>query len=317
MANSIAMGATAQLIPTFLSTIGGAPVMCCDARPLHAYLESSYQFADWIKARIDKYGFEQGVDYELASKNFEASYGGQNRTDYHLSLDMGKELAMVENNAKGREARKYFIACEKQAMGAAPMLQGSLPQAITPEMMISLLNGGCLDPKVTLDIALASSRQLFQTVCNTPSGYGQEVARNINQNMALADVHAIALASTMQLFSRSEPLGRPIATPASVPSFKPPKLPASERVLIYITKHGADGVAHRTLISGCKAFRLLDEQARDALLEGLIQDGSIVTARTKTGRALVFKAANFADLLTGMLTKSQQEKKGDFHRGND
>ncbi len=113
MTNVTTTGA-AQLIPTFLSTIGGASVMCCDARPLHAYLESSYQFADWIKARIDKYGFEQGVDYELASKKSEASYGGQNRTDYTLTLNMGKELAMVETNAKGKEARRYFLDCEKQ-----------------------------------------------------------------------------------------------------------------------------------------------------------------------------------------------------------
>lgn len=56
------------LIPTFQSTIGGHPALCCDARALHIYLGTSYQFTDWIKARIEKYGFEQGKDFELASK---------------------------------------------------------------------------------------------------------------------------------------------------------------------------------------------------------------------------------------------------------
>ena len=43
--------------------------------------------------------------------------GGNNKTDYILSLDMAKELAMVENNEKGREARRYFIQMEKKATG--------------------------------------------------------------------------------------------------------------------------------------------------------------------------------------------------------
>jgi hypothetical protein len=38
--------------------------------------------------------------------------------DFHISLDMAKEISMVERNAKGKEARQYFIACEKQAKEA-------------------------------------------------------------------------------------------------------------------------------------------------------------------------------------------------------
>lgn len=36
-------------------------------------------------------------------------------TDYHLTLDMAKELSMVENNEQGRAARRYFIECERRA----------------------------------------------------------------------------------------------------------------------------------------------------------------------------------------------------------
>jgi len=134
MTNSVeTTGAIAQLsalVPTFQATIGGTPTTCCDARTLHGYLGSAYQFSDWIKARIDKYGFEQGQDFECVSEKTETQRtDGQRsvsvRTDYHLTLDMAKELSMVENNAKGREARRYFIACEKlayqtQAPTAAP-----------------------------------------------------------------------------------------------------------------------------------------------------------------------------------------------------
>lgn len=123
MANTT-QGAVAQeqaLVPTFRATIGGIEQTCVDARFLHAYLQSQYHFTDWINTRLQKYGFEQGADYELiASENPEAKKsgrGGHNKKDYRLTLDMAKELSMVENNERGRDARRYFIAMERQALG--------------------------------------------------------------------------------------------------------------------------------------------------------------------------------------------------------
>jgi len=86
-----------------------------NARELHTFLESKQQFADWIKRRIEEYGFTQGVDF-TASQNYEAletSTYGQGKIDYFITIDMAKELSMVERTAKGKEARQYFIACEK------------------------------------------------------------------------------------------------------------------------------------------------------------------------------------------------------------
>lgn len=123
MANTT-QGAVAQeqaLVPTFRAAIGGIEQTCVDARFLHAYLQSQYHFTDWINTRLQKYGFEQGADYELiASENPEAKKsgrGGHNKKDYRLTLDMAKELSMVENNERGRDARRYFIAMERQALG--------------------------------------------------------------------------------------------------------------------------------------------------------------------------------------------------------
>ena len=87
-----------------------------NARDLHAFLEVQTKFTTWIQRRIEEYGFTQGIDF-TASQNWEASETktyGQGKIDYFITLDMGKELAMVERNAKGKEARKYFIACEKK-----------------------------------------------------------------------------------------------------------------------------------------------------------------------------------------------------------
>lgn len=40
--------------------------------------------------------------------------GGRPTTEYHITLDMAKELSMVESNAKGKQARRYFIDCEER-----------------------------------------------------------------------------------------------------------------------------------------------------------------------------------------------------------
>lgn len=90
-----------------------------NARELHQFLESKYQFANWIQERIIKYGFVKNQDYEVFKENLKNSNGGRPQIEYALSVDMAKELSMVENNEKGRLARKYFIECEKIAREVA------------------------------------------------------------------------------------------------------------------------------------------------------------------------------------------------------
>lgn len=90
-----------------------------NARELHQFLESKYQFANWIQERITKYGFVENQDYEVFKENLKNSNGGRPQIEYALSVDMAKELSMVENNEKGRLARKYFIECEKIAREVA------------------------------------------------------------------------------------------------------------------------------------------------------------------------------------------------------
>jgi phage anti-repressor protein len=110
------------LVPVFLGQIGGVPAHVCKATDLHVFLEAGTKFADWFTARVEKYGFVQDQDFALISENSEIKKGrgGDRKSkDYLLGLDMAKELSMVENNAKGREARRYFIAMERKALEAA------------------------------------------------------------------------------------------------------------------------------------------------------------------------------------------------------
>lgn len=82
------------------------------ARELYAFLESKRQFSDWIKDRIEKYGFVENQDFETFSQNRES---GGRLIEYALTIDCAKEIAMVEGNEKGKQARQYFIECEKIA----------------------------------------------------------------------------------------------------------------------------------------------------------------------------------------------------------
>ena len=85
-----------------------------NARDLHIFLESKQQFADWIKNRIRQYGFIENQDYQVFHNLMNNPNGGRPTTEFALSIDMAKELSMVEGNEKGKEARRYFIACEKR-----------------------------------------------------------------------------------------------------------------------------------------------------------------------------------------------------------
>lgn len=90
-----------------------------NARNLHEKLGVSRDFSNWIKDRIEKYDFQEGQDYmKIDSPNLanQTGRGGDRRSiDYFLSIDMAKELSMVENNSQGRLIRRWFIEREKQA----------------------------------------------------------------------------------------------------------------------------------------------------------------------------------------------------------
>lgn len=106
-----------NLIPVFSGSLSDSETLLCDARKLHEFLQVGRDYSTWIKSRIEEYGFVENQDYLIApqiggAKN--QGRGGHNRTEYHITLDMAKELAMVERNEQGKAARRYFIECEKK-----------------------------------------------------------------------------------------------------------------------------------------------------------------------------------------------------------
>lgn len=105
-----------------------------NARELHQKLGSKQQFANWIRNRIEKYGFVENQDFCSFNKVIKRENGATTVTEYALSLDMAKELCMVENNEKGRMIRKYFIEVEKKARTQNPF---AIPQTYSEALQLA------------------------------------------------------------------------------------------------------------------------------------------------------------------------------------
>ncbi|WP_410742676.1 antA/AntB antirepressor family protein [Citrobacter freundii] len=104
-----------QIIPITQGNIGNHITPMVSAKRLHAFLGVGRDFTNWIKGRISQYGFAENTDYVVYANSGENPLGGRPTVDYLITIDMGKELAMVERNEKGRQVRRYFITCEQQA----------------------------------------------------------------------------------------------------------------------------------------------------------------------------------------------------------
>jgi phage anti-repressor protein len=95
---------------------GSGDNLLIDARLLHQQLQVGSRFNDWIRNRIKEFGFEEGNDFysNFSNQKFFGWGGNRRSVNYHLTMDMAKELAMIERNDVGRKVRRYFIAVEKE-----------------------------------------------------------------------------------------------------------------------------------------------------------------------------------------------------------
>ncbi|WP_064580848.1 phage antirepressor KilAC domain-containing protein [Streptobacillus moniliformis] len=85
-----------------------------NARDLYDFLEINTPYTQWFE-RMCGYGFNENIDYTLYSQKCESSnITGFKVIQYHLiTIDMAKELAMLQRTEKGKQARQYFIKCEE------------------------------------------------------------------------------------------------------------------------------------------------------------------------------------------------------------
>ena len=101
------------------------------ARDLHNFLEIETRFDTWF-GRMKEYGFTEGVDFvAIAQKRATAQGNETTYTDYALTLDTAKEISMIQRTPKGKQAREYFIACEKQLQSG---VQGKAKDKLNPHL---------------------------------------------------------------------------------------------------------------------------------------------------------------------------------------
>lgn len=114
--------------------VGGVHINAVNARDLHGALGCGADFSTWMKERIDQYGFVAGRDFEVFHQTVVNHRGGRPAKEYALSLDMAKELAMVERSQKGKEVRTYFIECERKLHGQTGLPQSGLLSTISNQI---------------------------------------------------------------------------------------------------------------------------------------------------------------------------------------
>ena len=83
------------------------------ARELHEFLEIGTRFDKWFN-RMCEYGFNENSDFRaIAQKRPTAQCNITTYIDYEITIDMAKEISMIQRTEKGKQARQYFIQCEK------------------------------------------------------------------------------------------------------------------------------------------------------------------------------------------------------------
>lgn len=165
-----------EIIPVISGVIGGRETNIVSARALHKALGVKRDFTNWIKGRIEEYGFKKGVDFEvveyLTSPNPASAKSRQQLAhDYLLTLNMAKELAMVERTEQGRAVRQYFIKCEEELHKVAPVRSAALRRELKARITVA---------------------SYFKPMCAALEAYRAELGKNTLQHHYTTEANMLA-----------------------------------------------------------------------------------------------------------------------------
>lgn len=151
------------------------------ARDLHEFLELGTKFNDWFK-RMLKYGFDENIDYVAVTQKKVTAQGNKSEyIDYQLTLDMAKEISMIQRNEKGKQARRYFIETEKKYQASESRLLEMVDKRLSlmenqvsslqKELKVLKIESGDTEQKI--------EDQKLYSVTEVAEAYGMD-ARNFN-----------------------------------------------------------------------------------------------------------------------------------------
>lgn len=138
-------------ITTFTGSLQNQSILLVNARDLHERLQISTRFDTWIQRRISDYNFVENLDFIECSNLSNRGFFKTEVREYHITLDMAKELCMLERSELGQQARRYFIQKEKEA-NALKAAQPKAEMTISTAEYIELLKSQNMLLKQRLDI---------------------------------------------------------------------------------------------------------------------------------------------------------------------
>lgn len=156
------------------------------ARELHEQLHIGTEFAKWF-SRMCEYGFSTGNDYsEVIVKNDENQKGGRPATDYNISVDMAKQICMIQRTPEGKAVRQYLIDLEKawntpeQVMARALKLADQTIDKLKSDNKALIADNERMKPKEIFADAVSTSHtsiligDLAKLICQNGVQIGQK-----------------------------------------------------------------------------------------------------------------------------------------------
>lgn len=154
------------------------------ARELHEGLEINTKFATWFE-RMCEYGFSEGNEF-FPKVGKTSEQGGRPSIDYQISIDMAKQICMVQRTEKGKQYRQYFIDLEKawntpeQVMARALKIANNEIDKLKAENKVLIADTERMKPKEIFADAVESSRtsiligDMAKLICQN----GHEIGQN-------------------------------------------------------------------------------------------------------------------------------------------
>lgn len=130
------------------------------ARDLHEGLGIKSKYADWFK-NMSAYGFTENIDYTTFSKNLE---NGGRIIEHIISVDMAKQICMIQRSEKGRLYRQYFLDLEKawntpeQVFARALRMADKTIESLKADNAVLLENVERMRPKEVFADAVSASQ---------------------------------------------------------------------------------------------------------------------------------------------------------------
>jgi len=162
--------------------IGDVEVNSVNSRDIYTTLEIKQEFANWIKKQINSLGLEKNVDYITFDTKVKG--GRFAKTEYIITLETAKHIAMASRTPKGKEIRNYFIQIEKEFLSMN--CSGELKPNLNYQggKVAHIFHTQNLNPTAFLNVKLIKKLEEMFGTKNTREYYSKMIGIDIDETVA-------------------------------------------------------------------------------------------------------------------------------------